>query len=116
MSDQDESRQVFAQEAEELLGDMEDALLLMEEAPDDAEHINRVFRAMHTVKGAAGVFGFLPIVTFAHPVETNWTGYGPVNAAWMRTWSRCCWTAAITPRSWSNRCWGPRTANRRPSW
>ncbi len=66
----DEAKQTFAQEAVELLEEMEDALLYMEEAPDDEEHLNSVFRSMHTIKGAAGVFGFDAIVAFTHPVET----------------------------------------------
>ena len=67
----DEAKQIFVQESEELLEQMEDALLAMEEAPDDEEHINSVFRAMHTIKGAAGIFGLDFIVSFTHPVETE---------------------------------------------
>ena len=67
----DEARQTFVQESEELLQEMEDALLSMEEIPDDPDHINSVFRAMHTIKGAAGIFGFDFIVDFTHPVETE---------------------------------------------
>ena len=67
----DDAKQIFVQESEELLEQMEDALLAMEEAPDDEEHINSVFRAMHTIKGAAGIFGLDFIVSFTHPVETE---------------------------------------------
>lgn len=63
-------RVTFIQESEELLQSMEDALLAMEDSPEDAEHINDVFRAMHTIKGSAGIFGFDFIVAFTHPVET----------------------------------------------
>ncbi|MBV7296957.1 chemotaxis protein CheA [Enterovibrio paralichthyis] len=66
----DDVKLTFVQESEELLEQMEDALLAMEEAPDDDEHLNSVFRAMHTIKGAAGIFGFDFIVAFTHPVET----------------------------------------------
>jgi two-component system chemotaxis sensor kinase CheA len=66
----DDARQTFAQEANELLQEMEDALLSMEETPEDEEYLNSVFRSMHTIKGAAGVFGFDAIVAFTHPVET----------------------------------------------
>ena len=66
----DSARQTFAQEASELLEAMEDALLSLEQSPDDAELLHRVFRAMHTIKGTAGVFGFDPIVRFTHSVET----------------------------------------------
>jgi len=67
----DEAKQVFVQESEELLQEMEDALLLMEESPNDEENLNSVFRAMHTIKGSAGIFGFDPIVSFTHPIETE---------------------------------------------
>lgn len=66
----DEAKLTFVQESEELLQQMEDALLELEEAPEDEEYLNSVFRAMHTIKGAAGIFGFDPIVAFTHPVET----------------------------------------------
>ncbi|WP_028301999.1 chemotaxis protein CheA [Oceanospirillum beijerinckii] len=66
----DDMKLTFLQESEELLQQMEDALLAMEEAPDDEEHLNSVFRAMHTIKGAAGIFGYDFIVSFTHPVET----------------------------------------------
>lgn len=66
----DDARQTFVQESEELLQQMEDALLSLEEEPEDEENLNSVFRAMHTIKGAAGIFGFDPIVAFTHPVET----------------------------------------------
>jgi two-component system chemotaxis sensor kinase CheA len=66
----DDAKLTFVQESEELLEHMEDALLAMEETPDDPEHLNSVFRAMHTIKGAAGIFGFDFIVSFTHPVET----------------------------------------------
>lgn len=49
---------------------MEDALLSLEENPEDRENLNAVFRAMHTIKGSAGIFGFAPIVAFTHPIET----------------------------------------------
>ena len=67
----DDAKLTFAQEANELLQEMEDALLSLEEAPDDSELLNSVFRSMHTIKGAAGVFGFDAIVDFTHPIETE---------------------------------------------
>lgn len=65
-----DAKQIFVQESEEMLEEMEDALLSMEDNPDDEETVNSVFRAMHTIKGAAGIFGFDFIVNFTHPVET----------------------------------------------
>ncbi|MEY4718991.1 MAG: hypothetical protein RL563_1609, partial [Pseudomonadota bacterium] len=70
MSEIDAALATFAQESEELLLDMEEGLLALEIAPDDAETINRVFRAMHTIKGSSGLFGFNAIVAFTHEAES----------------------------------------------
>jgi len=70
MSELDAALTIFAQEAEQLLADMEDALLSLESNPDDSETINRLFRAMHTIKGSSGLFGFNTIVTFTHEAES----------------------------------------------
>jgi two-component system, chemotaxis family, sensor kinase CheA len=60
----------FVAESRELLREMEDALLTLEQSPRDSEAVNAVFRAMHTIKGSAGVFGFEVIVEFAHVMES----------------------------------------------
>jgi len=59
----------FFAESRSLLQDMEEALLRLETAPDDAEAVNAVFRAAHTIKGAAGLFGLDAIVAFTHKAE-----------------------------------------------
>jgi two-component system, chemotaxis family, sensor kinase CheA len=63
-------RQAYKEEAYELLAELETSLLAMEEAPDDAELIGRVFRALHTIKGSGAMFGFDDIAAFTHEVET----------------------------------------------
>lgn len=70
MNELDAALTIFAQEAEELLTDMENALLALETKPDDSETINSLFRAMHTIKGSSGLFGFNPIVSFTHEAES----------------------------------------------
>lgn len=70
MSELDAALATFAQEAEELLKDMEAGLLSLEAEPDDSETINSVFRAMHTIKGSSGLFGFNAIVAFTHEAES----------------------------------------------
>lgn len=65
----DENTQIFVSESEELLEDMEQALLALENAPNDSDLINRIFRAAHTIKGSAGLFGFDNIISFTHVVE-----------------------------------------------
>lgn len=70
MSEFDSALTIFAQESEQLLLDMESALLSLESDPDDSEMINSLFRAMHTIKGSSGLFGFTPIVAFTHEAES----------------------------------------------
>jgi two-component system chemotaxis sensor kinase CheA len=60
----------FIAESRELLQQMEDALLQIEQAPDDPERINAIFRTAHTIKGSAGLFGFDSIVAFTHVAES----------------------------------------------
>jgi two-component system, chemotaxis family, sensor kinase CheA len=63
------ARQVFIAESREMLAAMESALLTLEDSPADEESINAVFRAAHTIKGSAGVFGFDALVEFTHVME-----------------------------------------------
>ncbi|MCG8688191.1 MAG: chemotaxis protein CheA [Desulfobacterales bacterium] len=60
----------YRQEAEELLVGIEEAVLDIEDNPDDQEAVNRLFRAMHTIKGSGSMFGFDDIADFTHHVET----------------------------------------------
>ncbi len=60
----------YREEAGELLAELETSLLDLEETPDDNDLINRVFRAMHTIKGSGAMFGFDEIASFTHEVET----------------------------------------------
>lgn len=68
--DLDAAKQGFLVEVGELLMAMEDALLELESTPDDMEAINAVFRAAHTIKGTAGIFGYDDVVTFTHVAES----------------------------------------------
>jgi len=65
----DENIQIFISEGEELLQDMEDALLELEASDNDDEVLGKIFRAAHTIKGSAGLFGFDHIIHFTHIVE-----------------------------------------------
>ncbi|MEJ8319863.1 chemotaxis protein CheA [Pseudomonas oryzihabitans] len=66
----DEILKTFIAESEELLQQMEAALLQIEQAPDDVELINAIFRAAHTIKGSAGLFGLDHVVAFTHVAES----------------------------------------------
>lgn len=63
-------RQTFFQECDELLLAMEEGLIALQSGANDSETINAVFRAVHSVKGGAGAFGFDALVDFAHEFET----------------------------------------------
>jgi len=66
----DEVLQTFIAESRELLLQMEDALLQLEQCNDDPEIINAIFRAAHTIKGSAGLFGLDHVVAFTHVAES----------------------------------------------
>ena len=61
---------IFIAEAREVLQEMESGLLAIERTTELDETINGVFRAAHTIKGAAGLFDLHEIVRFTHSVET----------------------------------------------
>jgi len=65
----DEIFSVFAQEAREQLTAMEDGLLQMEQGNQDADTLNAIFRAAHTIKGASGVVEINHIESFTHILE-----------------------------------------------
>ncbi len=65
----DEELQLFSEDATEQLQFMENALLDANENGIDDEKIGEIFRAMHTIKGTAGMFGFNSVVDFTHIAE-----------------------------------------------
>ena len=82
------ARQTFLTESRDLLVAFEDGLLALEAAGDgvpvDAEQINAVFRAAHTIKGSAGLFGYDAIVAFTHVVENALDRVRAGTLAWTR--------------------------------
>jgi len=65
----DEALHTFVVEARELLQNMEESLLDMERGMADDDAINAIFRAAHTIKGSAGLFGLDFVVEFTHIAE-----------------------------------------------
>ncbi|MCK2185121.1 chemotaxis protein CheW [Halomonas getboli] len=59
----------FFEEAEELLADMERHLLELDVDDPDAEQLNAIFRAAHSIKGGAGTFGFDVLQQTTHLLE-----------------------------------------------
>ena len=66
----DEALPGFVAESGDLLREMEAALLECSGGTTDPEKINLIFRAAHTIKGSAGLFGLDAVVDFVHVVET----------------------------------------------
>jgi len=66
----DEGLQAFVTEAGELLAEMEAGLLNLGDPAAREEAVNAIFRAAHTIKGTAGLFGLDYIVLFTHAVES----------------------------------------------
>jgi len=64
-----EELKLFCEDVDEQLTLMENALIEMQEDGVDDENIGSLFRAMHTIKGTAGMFGFDDVVGFAHIAE-----------------------------------------------
>lgn len=62
--------QVFFEESFEGLEVMESGLLNMDPGEVDAEEINAIFRAAHSIKGGSATFGFNDIAAFTHIMET----------------------------------------------
>jgi len=60
----------FIAESRELLEHAEAALLGLEVDPDNAEAVNTIFRAFHTIKGTSAFLALDYITEFAHHAET----------------------------------------------
>jgi two-component system chemotaxis sensor kinase CheA len=63
-------KQGFLDEAREILVELEAALLALNEDHADSDHVGRVFRALHTIKGSGSMFGFDKLAAFTHDLET----------------------------------------------
>ncbi|WP_072928460.1 chemotaxis protein CheA [Nissabacter archeti] len=61
--------QTFFDEADELLADMEQHLLLLDPHSPDIEQLNAIFRAAHSIKGGAATFGFSILQETTHLLE-----------------------------------------------
>jgi two-component system chemotaxis sensor kinase CheA len=70
MMNLDDALQTYIVESRELLEEMEGILLQIEQEDDKDESLNAIFRAAHTIKGSAGLFGLDYIVSFTHGVES----------------------------------------------
>lgn len=64
-----EFKDKFIIEANELIQDLEKAILALEANLSDADIIEQIFRIMHSLKGEGSMFGFETISKFTHNLE-----------------------------------------------
>ncbi|HTB96813.1 MAG TPA: chemotaxis protein CheA [Terracidiphilus sp.] len=69
-TDANQFKQAFREEAQEILAELEQALLELIERLGDGELVARVFRGLHTIKGSGAMFGFEGIADFTHELES----------------------------------------------
>ncbi|MBO1324773.1 chemotaxis protein CheA [Acetobacter sp. TBRC 12305] len=72
--DMDDILQVFYQECDEQLQELERGLAVLADGESGQETINAVFRAVHSIKGGAASFGLDNLVRFAHVFESSLDG------------------------------------------
>ncbi len=68
--DMEQFKATFIEESLEGLDIMEAVLLEMQPGTADAEEVDNIFRAAHSIKGGSATFGFSDISNFTHVVET----------------------------------------------
>jgi two-component system chemotaxis sensor kinase CheA len=68
-NEMDEILQDFIVETTELLEGLDEDLVALEKSPKDADLLNKVFRAFHTIKGSSSFLGFDKITQLTHKLE-----------------------------------------------
>ena len=66
----EEIQQIFFAECEESLAAAESGLAACHAGTHDSDTVNAVFRAVHSIKGGAGAFGFAALQAYTHTFET----------------------------------------------
>jgi two-component system chemotaxis sensor kinase CheA len=84
----------FFDEAKEHLEAIEEQAMALGSGRDDAETLNTIFRAAHSIKGGSGTFGFTQLSEATHEIETLFDGLrkgkGRADAATVRLVLDCC--------------------------
>lgn len=60
---------LFIDETKEHLQSLNEHVLVLEKEPEDADTVNEIFRAAHTLKGMAGTMGFARMQRLTHDLE-----------------------------------------------
>jgi two-component system chemotaxis sensor kinase CheA len=66
----EEIQAIFFAECEESLEAAEQGLAACRDGTQDSDTVNAVFRAVHSIKGGAGAFGYIALQGFTHTFET----------------------------------------------
>lgn len=69
MTKQEQVKAIFIEEAGEIIEKLDIDILRFEEASDDFDLLNEIFRGVHTLKGNANAFGFTRLGEFVHHFE-----------------------------------------------
>ena len=77
----------FRAESEEGFQQLEESLLALEQAPGDQEHVQRIFRVVHTIEGNASSLGMPRLSMQAHEVENV---LGPLRDGGVRMTAELC--------------------------
>jgi two-component system, chemotaxis family, sensor kinase CheA len=67
---EDDFKRMFFEEARELLLVLEQSLMELEQRQDERAHLDKTFRAAHSLKGGAAMVGLAAIAEFTHGMET----------------------------------------------
>ena len=65
----EENRDLFLEEARDILAKLEANFVELEKNTGDKALLNEIFRALHTIKGSGAMFGFQDVSDFTHYVE-----------------------------------------------
>ncbi len=65
-----EKFRLFVEECQELLAELETSLLELEDTPGSMDGVHRVFRALHTIKGSAGMLGLEDVRELTNDLES----------------------------------------------
>ncbi len=69
MMDKEQIRNIFIEEATEIIENLDVNIINFEENPEDKDILNELFRGVHTLKGSANSFGFTRLGEFVHHFE-----------------------------------------------
>ena len=85
--------EIFLDETKEHLESLNTQILNLEQSPDDADTINEIFRAAHSLKGMAGTMGYKRMQALTHDMENVFSeirnGSMKVNSAMIDTLFQC---------------------------